>query len=155
MRAALERMGLRGFFCAEVTAEDGMETLAQRLLSAAIKLARPPDHCVVFETSPVGVCAAHNCTMKVRVCVRLDVFWCSWQIAAGNVIISCLQWPWCRAPRTNKKVTLLIGLRFLIYGLYRFICCSHAANYRRYAAEQSCSGRPADVWCSLPLQNSL
>ena len=66
MRAALERMGLRDLFCAEVTAEDGMETLAQRLLSAAIKLARPPDHCVVFETSPTGVCAAHNCTMKVR-----------------------------------------------------------------------------------------
>ena len=65
MRAALERMGLRDLFCAEVTAEDGMETLAQRLLSAAIKLARPPDHCVVFETSPIGVCAAHNCTMKV------------------------------------------------------------------------------------------
>lgn len=66
MRAALERMGLRDQFCAEVTAEDGMETLAQRLLSAAIKLARPPDHCVVFETSPTGVCAAHNCTMKVQ-----------------------------------------------------------------------------------------
>jgi len=66
VRAALERMGLRGFFRAEVTAEDGMETLAQRLLSAAIKLGRPPDHCVVFETSPVGVCAAHNCTMKAR-----------------------------------------------------------------------------------------
>lgn len=65
MRACLERMGLERFFHAEVTAEDGMETLAQRYLSAAIKLARPPRSCVVFDATPGGITAAHNCTMKV------------------------------------------------------------------------------------------
>ncbi len=64
MRACLQRMGLAPFFQAEVTAEDGMDTLAQRYLSAAIKLGRPPNSCVVFDATPSGVTAAHNCTMK-------------------------------------------------------------------------------------------
>ena len=65
-QAALERMGLDSLFAVRVTAEDDMETLAQRLLSGALKLQRPPDHCVVFVASPSAVTAAHNCTMKVR-----------------------------------------------------------------------------------------
>jgi beta-phosphoglucomutase-like phosphatase (HAD superfamily) len=64
VHAALERMGLSRYFQATVVAEDGMETRSERLLSAAIKLARPPDHCVVFESSPLGITAAHNCTMR-------------------------------------------------------------------------------------------
>ena len=64
LNAALERMGLRHFFAAQVTAEDGMETTSQRFLSAAIKLSRPPKDCVVFESSPLGVTAAHNCSCK-------------------------------------------------------------------------------------------
>jgi hypothetical protein len=60
-------MGLSEFFIASVTSEDGMETLAQRFLSAAIKLGRPPDHCVAFVPgSLAGITAAHNCTMKAR-----------------------------------------------------------------------------------------
>eukprot|EP00891_Asterochloris_glomerata_P006619 jgi/Astpho2/6619/Aster-04985 len=62
--AALERMGLSGAFKALVTSEDGMETKSQNLLSAAIKLGRPPSQCVAFESSPAGLTAAHNCTMK-------------------------------------------------------------------------------------------
>lgn len=64
MRRCLERMGLQRYFRADVTAEDGMETLSQRFLSAALKLGRPPDSCVVFDSCPAGVTAAHNCTMK-------------------------------------------------------------------------------------------
>jgi beta-phosphoglucomutase-like phosphatase (HAD superfamily) len=41
-----------------------METMAQRYLSAAIKLGRPPNQCVVFAACPTSVTAAHNCTMK-------------------------------------------------------------------------------------------
>ena len=41
-----------------------METTSQRFLSAAIKLSRPPKDCVVFESSPLGVTAAHNCSCK-------------------------------------------------------------------------------------------
>ena len=52
------------FFIATVTAEDGMETKSQRFLSAAIKMGRPPNHCVVFDSCLAGVTAAHNCTMK-------------------------------------------------------------------------------------------
>jgi len=65
VRPALERLGLLEFFIATVTAEDGMETKSQRFLSAAIKLGRPPNHCVVFDSCLAGVTAAHNCTMKV------------------------------------------------------------------------------------------
>lgn len=43
-----------------------MDTISQRFLSASIKLGRPPDQCVVFESSPAGITAAHNCTMKVH-----------------------------------------------------------------------------------------
>ena len=63
---ALQRMGLRNFFTALVTAEDGMDTTSQRFLSSAIKLGRPPMDCVVFESNPVGITAAHNCSCKVK-----------------------------------------------------------------------------------------
>jgi hypothetical protein len=48
----------------QVTAEDEFETLSQRLLSASLKLARPPNMCVAVESTPEGVTAAHNCSMK-------------------------------------------------------------------------------------------
>ena len=64
----LERLQLGHFFQAFVTAEDGMDTISQRFLSASIKLGRPPNQCVVFDGSPAGITAAHNCTMKVRSC---------------------------------------------------------------------------------------
>ena len=66
MRKALEKMGILEFFVASVTSEDGMETLSQRFLCSAIKLARPPNQCVVFTSSLAGLTAAHNCTSKVR-----------------------------------------------------------------------------------------
>ena len=62
----LVRADLGRFFQAFVTAEDGMDTISQRFLSASIKLGRPPNQCVVFESSPAGITAAHNCTMKVN-----------------------------------------------------------------------------------------
>ena len=58
MRAVLDQMGLSGQFWADVAFEDGMETMAQRYLSAAMKLNRPPNKCVVFDSSPkVGSCS--------------------------------------------------------------------------------------------------
>ncbi|XP_057989858.1 5-amino-6-(5-phospho-D-ribitylamino)uracil phosphatase, chloroplastic-like isoform X1 [Hevea brasiliensis] len=63
MVGALERMGLKKYFQAIVTEEDGMESIAHRFLSAAIKLDRKPSKCVVFEDDPRGITAAHNCTM--------------------------------------------------------------------------------------------
>ncbi|KAG8380948.1 hypothetical protein BUALT_Bualt06G0069600 [Buddleja alternifolia] len=60
---ALERMGLKKFFQAIVSEEDGMESIAHRFLSAAVKLDRKPSKCVVFEDDPRGITAAHNCTM--------------------------------------------------------------------------------------------
>ena len=60
----LERLGLRRYFSALVTADDDMETVAQRYLSAALKLGRPPNQCVVFGGCPASVAAAHNCTMR-------------------------------------------------------------------------------------------
>ncbi|KAH7387197.1 hypothetical protein KP509_16G010200 [Ceratopteris richardii] len=62
--AALQRMGLYKYFQAVVTQEDGMDSMAQRFLSAAVKLDRPPSKCIVFEDDPRGIAAAHNCSMK-------------------------------------------------------------------------------------------
>ncbi|XP_004500547.1 5-amino-6-(5-phospho-D-ribitylamino)uracil phosphatase, chloroplastic [Cicer arietinum] len=63
MVEALQRMGLNKYFQAIVSEEDGMESIAHRFLSAAVKLDRKPSKCVVFEDDPRGVTAAHNCTM--------------------------------------------------------------------------------------------
>ncbi|KAF5752617.1 pseudouridine-5'-monophosphatase-like isoform X2 [Tripterygium wilfordii] len=63
MVEALERMGLSQYFQAIVAEEDGMESIAHRFLSAAVKLDRKPSKCVVFEDDPRGITAAHNCTM--------------------------------------------------------------------------------------------
>ncbi|KAI8540192.1 hypothetical protein RHMOL_Rhmol09G0242800 [Rhododendron molle] len=63
MVEVLERMGLRKYFQAIVSEEDGMESIAHKFLSAAVKLDRKPSKCVVFEDDPRGVTAAHNCTM--------------------------------------------------------------------------------------------
>ncbi|CAH2054120.1 unnamed protein product [Thlaspi arvense] len=63
MISALERMGLQKYFQAIVSEEDGMESIAHRFLSAAVKLDRKPSKCVVFEDDPRGITAAHNCTM--------------------------------------------------------------------------------------------
>ncbi|KAF9595555.1 hypothetical protein IFM89_000692 [Coptis chinensis] len=59
----LRQMGLNKYFQAIVTEEDGMESMAHRFLSAAVKLDRKPSKCVVFEDDPRGITAAHNCTM--------------------------------------------------------------------------------------------
>ncbi|XP_057781193.1 5-amino-6-(5-phospho-D-ribitylamino)uracil phosphatase, chloroplastic [Salvia miltiorrhiza] len=59
----LQRMGLKNYFQAVVSEEDGMESLAHRFLSASVKLDRKPSKCVVFEDDPRGITAAHNCTM--------------------------------------------------------------------------------------------
>ncbi|KAJ0978407.1 hypothetical protein J5N97_013881 [Dioscorea zingiberensis] len=65
MMESLQRMELTKYFQAIVTEEDGMESMAHRFLSAAVKLDRKPSKCVVFEDDPRGITAAHNCTMMV------------------------------------------------------------------------------------------
>jgi hypothetical protein len=57
-------MTLHDHFQALVTAEDEFETISQRLLAAAIKLGRAPNFCVYYDSSPQGITAAHNCTLK-------------------------------------------------------------------------------------------
>ncbi len=37
-----------------------METISQRYLSAALRMQRPPNQCVVFDALPEGITAAHN-----------------------------------------------------------------------------------------------
>lgn len=72
MQAALARMTLHDHFDCLVTAEDELETISQRLLTASIKLGRAPKFCVYFDSSPRGITAAHNCTLKaVAVQVRV------------------------------------------------------------------------------------
>lgn len=64
VQAALARMTLHDHFQALVTAEDELDTISQRLLTAAVKLGRAPNFCVFFDSSPRGITAAHNCTLK-------------------------------------------------------------------------------------------
>lgn len=66
MQDALTRLGISDLFKAHVTAEDDCETLAQQLLSAALKLQRPPNCCIAFTSTPRGIAAGHNATMKVN-----------------------------------------------------------------------------------------
>jgi beta-phosphoglucomutase-like phosphatase (HAD superfamily) len=64
-------MTLHDHFQCLVTAEDELDTISQRLLTASIKLGRAPNFCVYFDSSPRGITAAHNCTLKaVAVQVR-------------------------------------------------------------------------------------
>lgn len=60
----LDKLKLKHYFIATVTADDDMETKAQKYLSAAIKLKRPPNQCVVFACDNKSIVAAHNATMK-------------------------------------------------------------------------------------------
>jgi beta-phosphoglucomutase-like phosphatase (HAD superfamily) len=65
-------MTLHDHFQTMVTAEDELETISQRLLTASVKLGRAPNMCVYFDSSPPGITAAHNVTFKaVAVQVRL------------------------------------------------------------------------------------
>ncbi len=73
MQEVMAKLELQRFFAVCVTAEDGTETIAESLLSAAFKLQRPPNQCVVFDSSPSGVAAAHNCTMKVLPCCHFEL----------------------------------------------------------------------------------
>ena len=89
----LGQADLGKFFQAFVTAEDGMDTISQRFLSASIKLGRPPNQCVVFESSPAGITAAHNCTMKVR--YNFSESWgscveCSVEVVLCSLALACL-----------------------------------------------------------------
>jgi beta-phosphoglucomutase-like phosphatase (HAD superfamily) len=79
VQAALARMTLHDHFQTMVTAEDELETISQRLLTASVKLGRAPNMCVYFDSSPPGITAAHNVTFKaVAVQVRIAaVHWCA------------------------------------------------------------------------------
>lgn len=58
LKSQLEQADLLGSFDVEVTAEDGMETISELLLGAAIKLGRPPNKCVAFSSCPQGTACA-------------------------------------------------------------------------------------------------
>jgi hypothetical protein len=60
----MTRLRIRNYFQTMVTAEDGMETRSQQLLSAAIKLGRPPNQCVAFVSDMQGITAAHNSSLR-------------------------------------------------------------------------------------------
>jgi beta-phosphoglucomutase-like phosphatase (HAD superfamily) len=84
-QAALARMTLHDHFQALVTAEDELDTISQRLLTASIKLGRAPNFCVFFDSSPRGITAAHNCTLKavaVQVGIKSSGF--GWLVHEGG-----------------------------------------------------------------------
>ncbi|KAG7671543.1 putative 5-amino-6-(5-phospho-D-ribitylamino)uracil phosphatase, chloroplastic [Nannochloris sp. 'desiccata'] len=83
----LEKLELRNYFSALVTADDDMETIAQRYLSAAIKLNRPPNQCVVFGATPAAMAAAHNCTMR---CIAVIGTHTAPQLRSADLTISSM-----------------------------------------------------------------
>ena len=87
VETVLQKMQLDSFFEAKVTFEDDMETLAQQFLCAAVKLGRPPDHCTVFDHSPKGIAAAHNCTMKA---VAVQGYFKGYQLKQADVTCASL-----------------------------------------------------------------
>jgi len=48
-----------------VCAESGYETEEQEMLGAALRMKRPPDHCIVFDCTPSTVIAAHDSDMRI------------------------------------------------------------------------------------------
>jgi beta-phosphoglucomutase-like phosphatase (HAD superfamily) len=83
----LDKLQLRNYFSALVTADDDMETIAQRYLSAAIKLNRPPNQCVVFGATPAAMAAAHNCTMR---CIAVIGTHTAPQLRSADLTISSM-----------------------------------------------------------------
>ncbi|KAL0321782.1 UNVERIFIED_CONTAM: hypothetical protein Scaly_2474600 [Sesamum calycinum] len=63
LKSRLSQLYYENLLKAIVSEEDGMDSIAHRFLSAAVKLDRKPSKCVVFEDDPRGITAAHNCTM--------------------------------------------------------------------------------------------
>lgn len=64
----LERATLHDYFsCGLITAEDEYDTTAQALLAAALRLARPPNHCLLFDDNQHGITAAHNVSTVTHV----------------------------------------------------------------------------------------
>jgi len=87
LETVLDRLGIRRFFSVDVSFEDDMETLAQQFLCAALKLERPPEQCIVFDNSPLGIAAAHNCTMKA---VAVQGYFKGYQLKQADVTCASL-----------------------------------------------------------------
>ncbi|XP_024018321.1 5-amino-6-(5-phospho-D-ribitylamino)uracil phosphatase, chloroplastic isoform X2 [Morus notabilis] len=88
MVEALDRTGLKKYFQAIVTEEDGMESIAHRFLSAAIKLDRKPSKCVVFEDDPRGITAAHNCTMMAVALIGAHPAICRYDLEQADLAVA-------------------------------------------------------------------
>ncbi|EFJ47472.1 hypothetical protein VOLCADRAFT_61265 [Volvox carteri f. nagariensis] len=89
VRRALERMHLHDHFQVLVTAEDELESTAQRYLSAALQMQRPPNMCAVFGATPEAVTAAHNCTMKA-VAVAISPDYPAYKLRTADVTVASL-----------------------------------------------------------------
>ncbi|KAG2436004.1 hypothetical protein HYH02_011717 [Chlamydomonas schloesseri] len=89
VKRALERMHLHDHFSVLVTAEDELESTAQRYLSACLQLNRPPNMCAVFGGSPEAVTAAHNCTMKA-VAVPVSPDYPAYKLRGADVTVARL-----------------------------------------------------------------
>ncbi len=125
MRPTLERLGLLEFFIAMVTAEDGMETKSQRFLSAAIKMGRPPNHCVVFDSCLAGITAAHNCTMKVALSKPHILLLSSCQ--ASHTLD--VRWPVTNKKALHLQIAAFIATQRYVsvqHDLCALACISHA-----------------------------
>lgn len=102
LKDILDRMEISHLFEARVTAEDDCETLAQQLLSAALKLQRPPNCCISFTSTPRGIAAGHNATMKV---VALQGIFRAYQLKQADLTCATL------AELTVFNVRRLFALR--------------------------------------------
>ncbi|EKX36564.1 hypothetical protein GUITHDRAFT_165694 [Guillardia theta CCMP2712] len=60
LNVSLTKMGISQYSIAMVTAEDDCDTRAQMYLSAALKLNRPPQFCVIFDDDPESISSAHD-----------------------------------------------------------------------------------------------
>jgi phosphoglycolate phosphatase-like HAD superfamily hydrolase len=124
VQAALARMTLHDHFQTMVTAEDELETISQRLLTASVKLGRAPNMCVYFDSSPPGITAAHNVTFKA-VAVQVRIVAVHWREVRTLAECSSMQmntsgahsWDRSQQMHCNHGAGLATALRPCLYCL--------------------------------------
>lgn len=71
-----------------MSAETGYETESQEFLGASLRIQKPPDHCMVYDTSPSATIAAHDSDMRF---VALNNVYPSYELSGSDLIVKTYQ----------------------------------------------------------------
>lgn len=89
LRQSLTKMGVQEWAerCEFVTSEDDFDTRAQMYLTSAIKLKRPPEYCVVFDSDPEAISSAHDISAQ---CVAILGQHAAYQLKTADLTVASL-----------------------------------------------------------------